>query len=199
MSRQVSLMLSPLFTFVFLLPILTFDIFIVAKDDEAKNQDVEETKSEEGEETQAQSSEDEQDNLPIAASIVRAPGVSKKRAPRKRKVKGPTWEYVPAVEATATYWAGGVEGKRTRTMCTASYRDDDARSDSEDDPEELFKPQKDDESSSDDSATEPLAKKKVTPNPPPHHHQRTSLNLLRSVLVVLTSIFPYRKEVLAFK
>ncbi len=51
-------------------------------------------------------------------------------------------------------------------MCTASYRDDDARSDSEDDPEELFKPQKDDKSSSDESATQPIAKNKVTSHPP---------------------------------
>jgi hypothetical protein len=84
-------------------------------------------------------------------------------AARKRKQKRPTWEYVPAVDAPGTYWAGVVEGKRARTMCTVSYRDNDARTDSEDDPEELFKPQKEDESSSDDSATEPRAKEKVNP------------------------------------
>jgi hypothetical protein len=151
----------------------------------------EETKSEDGEEdntaTQAQSPDDEQDDVPIDASIVGAPK-SKIPATRKKKEKRPTWEYVSAVDGTATYWEGGVEEKRTRTMCTVSYRDDDERSDSEDDPEELFKPQKDDESSSDESATEPIAKKKVPPPRP-----LTSLHLLLPLLVLLTSFFDHRK------
>ncbi len=60
-----------------------------------------------------------------------------------------------------------MEGKRTRTMSTASYRDDDARSESDDGPEDLFKLQKDEESSSEECAHEPIAKKKVPPPPQP--------------------------------
>jgi hypothetical protein len=174
---------------IFWLPILIFYIIMIEPDDEAKGQDVgdgrtqdvQETKSQGGEAnntaTQAQSSDDEHDNLPIAASIVGAP-MAKIRAPRKRKEKRRTWEYVPAVVATATYWAGGVEGKRRRTMCSASYRDEDAQSDSENDPEELFRPQKEDECSSDDSGAEPFAKKKV---PPPPNRPAPPANLAPSV------------------
>ncbi len=81
----------------------------------------------------------------------------------KNKEKRKTWEYVPVLDGPSTYWEGAVDGKRTRTLRTASYRDDDARSDSDDDPEDLFKPGKDDASSSDESATESIPKKKFSP------------------------------------
>ena len=77
-----------------------------------------------------------------------------------------------------------MDGKRTRTLRTASYRDDDAHSDSEDDPEDLFKPGKDYASSSDESVTEPSAKKKVCP---PHTlPQPTALPVLIFHLALIT-------------
>ncbi len=95
---------------------------------------------------------------------------SKRPASRKRKENRGTWSYEPAVDDASTYWDVGMEGKRRRTMCTASYRDEDARSDSNDDPEDLFKPHKDDESSSsEDSANEPIGKKNVPLPPCPPH------------------------------
>ena len=155
-------------------PFITFCLSILgyeeASVDEGKGQDVDESNVEEEskainaeEESKIEEeSDDEQDNVPIAASIRKR---NHKPSTRKRNQKRPTWEYVPAVDDTAKYWGGGVEGKRTRTMCTASYRDDDARSDSEDDPDELFQPQKADDSSSDESATVPSAKNKVSSHP----------------------------------
>jgi hypothetical protein len=130
---------------LFCRPFITSFLFILAPDDESKCQDSAEAKSQDVEKTKQQeveednSSDNEQDNNPIAASIGVAPK-SKRPATRKMKEKRQTWTYEPVVEATATYWDGRVEGKRTRTMGTVSYRDDDARSDSEDDPEELFRP-----------------------------------------------------------
>ncbi len=105
--------------------------------------------------TQAKSSDDEEDSIPIAACIATDPRrtsvdfeeykawlngctstvtVPKKKrpAPRKKKERRQTWAYELAVEGPSTYWEVGVEGKRTRTTRTVSYRDDDARSDSED-------------------------------------------------------------------
>jgi hypothetical protein len=154
---------------------LTSFLLFLPSDDESKLPDVEEANIQDVEETKTQednSSDDEQDNTPIAASIVKAPK-GKRPATRKRKDQRQKWTYEPVVEGPATYWDGRVEGKRSRTMCTVSYRDEDARSDSEDDPAELFKPQKADESSSAESDNEVIAKKKVStpppsPLPPPH-------------------------------
>ena len=120
-------------------------------DDASRSLDVEETKSEDNEEN----------NAPIAASLSKAPK-SKRPAMRKTKEKRQTWEYVPVVDGPSTYWEGAVDGKRTRTLRTASYCDDDDRSDSDDNPEDLFKPGKDYASSSEESATKPSAKKKVS-------------------------------------
>ncbi len=73
--------------------------------------------------------------------------LQRQRPRQKVREKRQLWAYEPAVDRASKYWDVGVEGKKTRTVRTASYRDDDARSDSEDDPEDLFKPQKDEESS----------------------------------------------------
>ena len=59
MSRRVFLFIN-IFSFYSWLPFITSFLFILAPDDEAKSQDVEETKSEDNEE----------DNTPTAASIV---------------------------------------------------------------------------------------------------------------------------------
>ncbi len=59
MSRQVFLFIK-ISSFYSWLPFITCFLFIFAPDDEVKSQDVEETKSEDNEE----------DNMPIAASIV---------------------------------------------------------------------------------------------------------------------------------
>ena len=139
--------------YLFCRPFITSFLFILAPDDESKCQDSAEAKSQDVEKTKQQeveednSSDNEEDNTPIAASIGVAPKLKRPATRKRKEKKRQTWTYEPVVEATATYWDGRVEGKRTRTMGTVSYRDDDARSDSEDDPEELFKPQKDDESS----------------------------------------------------
>jgi hypothetical protein len=116
---------------------------------------------------ETKSDDNEEDNAPIAASLLMAPmgkQVTKSKGPamRKTKEKRQTWAYVPVVDGPSTYWECGVDGKRTRTLRTASYRDDDARSDLDDDPEDLFKPGKDYASSSEESVTEPSAKKKVS-------------------------------------
>ena len=116
---------------------------------------------------ETKSDDNEEDNAPIAASLLMAPmgkQVTKSKGPamRKTKEKRQTWAYVPVVDGPSTYWECGVHGKRTRTLRTASYRDDDVRSDSDDDPEDLFKPGKDYASSSEESVTEPSAKKKVS-------------------------------------
>ncbi len=81
--------------------------------------------------TQSNSLGDEDDNTPIAASLL----VGKKAksvAQQKRKEKRQLWAYEPAADRSASkYWDVGVEGKRTQTVRKASYREDDARSDSE--------------------------------------------------------------------
>ena len=50
---------------------------------------------------------------------------------------------MPVHESEPCYWDVRVDGKRPRTLANASYRDDDARSESEDDPEDVFKPGRD--------------------------------------------------------
>jgi hypothetical protein len=127
-------------------------------DSASRSPDAEETKSDDNEE----------DNAPIAASLSKAPKVkqvttSKRPAMRKTKEKRQIWAHVPVVDGPSTYWQGGVDGKRTRTLRTASYRDDDARSDSDDDPEDLLKPGKDYASSSEESVTEAIPQPTALP------------------------------------
>jgi hypothetical protein len=97
------------------------------------------------------------------------------RKKKKRKETRQRWEYKPVLDSASCYWDVGVEGKRKRTLANASYRDDDARSDSEDDAEDLFKPGRDDENSS-HSDEEVRATTKVILRL--RHHSRTPIKAL---------------------
>ena len=68
---------------------------------------------------------------------------------------------MPVHESEPCYWDVRVDGKRPRTLANASYRDDDARSESEDDPEDVFKPGREHDNSSESDAEVPSTTKVI--------------------------------------